>query len=240
MLDEFPALGRMDRIANGLAELRKYKVWLWPIIQDLSQLKTLYDKSWATFLSNASLKQWFGTADLEPARYVSESCGDETVEVKNPNGLGGHTRRRLVTPDEVQFLPVTRQIVMIGNLRPANLRLTPYWERPEFAGRFNPNPYAARTPALPPTTVLRVVWGKSARVAAMVLEPASVLIYAAAIGAAVFFHPAVLEAEYRDPQEKAIACDYRGVLGLERRFIYRPPRGKGPFCPRFKVRETYL
>ena len=238
VLDEFPALGRMDRIASGLAELRKYKVWLWPIIQDLSQLKTLYDKSWATFLSNASVKQWFGTADLETADYMSACCGDATVLAQNPGGSWSYTRRRLVTPDEVQFLPVNRQIVMIGNLRPANIRLTPYWERPEFAGRFNPNPYAGSAPALPATTVLRVVWGKFVHLAAMVMEPAPILIYAAAIAAAVTLRPAVLEAEYRDP-DGVIVCEYRGVLGLERGFINRP-RGRAPFCPGFKIRDTYL
>lgn len=238
VLDEFPALGRMDRIASGLAELRKYKVWLWPIIQDLSQLKTLYDKSWATFLSNASVKQWFGTADLETARYVSDCCGDSTVLAESPNGLQSYVRRRLVMPDEVQFLPVERQIVMIGNLRPANIRLTPYWERPEFVGRFHPNPYAGQPPALPSTTALRVVSGQLLGLAALGLEPAPVLIYAAAIAAVLLIQPAVLEIEDHGQPGSITICSYRGVLGAQVRVI-PGQRGWQPSCPRLKIRETY-
>ena len=238
VLDEFPALGRMDRIAKGLAELRKYKVWLWPIIQDLSQLKSLYDKSWSTFLSNASVKQWFGTGDLETARYVSECCGDSTVFAKTGNGLPTPIKRQLVTPEEVQHLPLKRQIVMAGNLRPMNIRLTPYWERPEFSGQFHPNPFAGAAPSLPSTTALRFSFGKIMRLAAMILEPAPVLLYAAAIAAMIALSPAVLEAQYPEAGGKRITCDYRGLKGLERRYLYAPP-SSGLICPPFKVRENY-
>jgi type IV secretion system protein VirD4 len=238
VLDEFPALGRMDRIAKGLAELRKYKVWLWPIIQDLSQLKSLYDKSWSTFLSNASVKQWFGTGDLETARYVSDCCGDSTVFAKTGNGLPTPIKRQLVTPEEVQHLPLKRQIVMAGNLRPMNIRLTPYWERPEFAGRFHRNPFAGTAPSLPATTALRFAWGKIMRVAAMILEPAPVLLYAAAMAAMIALSPALLEAQYPEAGGKRITCDYRGLKGLERRYLHAPP-SSGLICPPFKVRENY-
>ena len=239
VLDEFPALGRMDRIANGLAELRKYRVWLWPIIQDLSQLKKLYDQSWATFLSNASVKQWFGTADLETARYVSDCCGDGTVLAESPEGHKSYIRRRLVMPDEVQFLPVDRQVVMMGNLRPANIRLTPYWERPEFSGRFHPNPYAGKPPALPSTTAIRVISGQVLRLVAMVLEPAPILIYAAAIAALLLLQPAILENEDRGQPGHPTFCTYRGVLGKDVGVIWQTPRFAERLCPRLKVWGTY-
>lgn len=238
VLDEFPALGRMDRIASGLAELRKYKVWLWPIIQDLSQLKALYDKSWTTFLGNATVKQWFGTGDLETAKYVSESCGDATVFSENKGGFATPTRRRLVTPEEVQHLPVNRQIVMAGNLRPMNIRLTPYWERPECAGLFHRNPYAGRAPGLPSTAMVRAVWGRLVRLAAIILEPAPTLLYAAVIAAILTLRPAVLEAEYPNPNGAGVVCDYRGPLGLTRATI-RDSYRRGSVCPRFIVRETF-
>lgn len=236
VLDEFPALGRMNRIASGLAELRKYKVWLWPIIQDISQLKNLYDKSWSTFPSNASVKQWFGTGDLETAEYVSRSCGETTVFAST--GTQSPIKRLLATPEEVQHLPQDRQIVMAGNLRPMNIRLTPYWNRPEYAGLFHPNPFAGSAPSLPATTMLRALWGKTVRLAAMILEPAPVLIYAAALSLLLATSPAVLEAEYAQTNPDRIVCDYRGVKGLERRYI-DDPHGSGPYCPLVKFRENY-
>lgn len=237
VLDEFPALGRMDRIASGLAELRKYKVWLWPIVQDLSQLKSLYDKSWATFLSNASVKQWFGTGDLETARYVSASCGESTVFAKSGFGLNA-ARRVLVTPDEVQTLPMNRQIVMTGNLRPMQIRLTPYWDRPEFAGQFHPNPFAGKAPSLPVSTPLRMVWGNVVRLTAWVLEPAPALLYTAALAAVLTADPGVLEKQEWDRHAQRITCVYRGISGVHRK-THHWPYALAARCPEIKIMGSY-
>lgn len=240
VLDEFPALGRVNRIASGLAELRKYKVWLWPIIQDLSQLKALYGTSWSTFLSNASVKQWFGTGDLETAKYVSESCGGATVLSNNGGSVAVPVRRWLVTPDEVQCLPLDHQIIMVGNLRPMLIRLTPYWKRPEYAGHFHRNPYAQESPPLSAFTAAKVLWGRAVRLAAWVLEPAPVLVYAAAIALVVTVRPAIIEKEFRHPRESGtVICHYRGVAGRERRYL-EGAYGVGPHCPSFKLRENYV
>jgi len=240
VLDEFPALGRMDRIASGLAELRKYKVWLWPIIQDLSQLKTLYGESWSTFLSNAVVKQWFGTGDLETAKYISESCGDATVFAKGGGGMPVAIKRRLVTPEEVQRLKLNRQIVMVGNLRAMSIRLTPYWERPEFSGRFHRNPYTDPSPRLSSLTAAKVLWGRFVSLAAKVLEPAPSLIYAAALALVFTLRPAIIEGEYAHANNRTLViCAYRGVLGREYRVIDRT-WGRKSHCRLIKIREVFL
>ena len=98
----------MNRIAEGLPTLRKYRVWLWPIIQNIGQLKELYGQNWQTFMSNAGLKQFIGAGDLDTAKYVSELCGETTVETKTKTGKGevsiSHARRALAAPDEVMTM----------------------------------------------------------------------------------------------------------------------------------------
>lgn len=51
--------------------------------------------------------------------------------------------RALMTPDEVLAMPEDEQVVFISgkNLKPARVKKYPYYTRPEFAGRFLPNPY---------------------------------------------------------------------------------------------------
>ena len=93
VMDEFPALKRMDRIAGGLAMLRKYRVWLWPVIQNIGQLKNLYGQNWQTFMSNAGMKQFIGAGDLETAQYVSALCGEATSKPK-PRPATARSRNR--------------------------------------------------------------------------------------------------------------------------------------------------
>jgi type IV secretion system protein VirD4 len=177
LLDEFPALGRMGRIADGLATFRKYRVWLWPIVQNLGQLKILYGENWQTFISNAGLQQFIGAGDLETARYVSDLLGEATIEVqsKNPGGISTYeTKRQLATPDEILCLRDDLQIVAIDNLKPLVLGRTPYWQRSELRTRFHPNPYhRGGTPELAWWVLPATAWGVAVRFAAWLMRPAS-------------------------------------------------------------------
>lgn len=75
LLDEFATLGRIEEIAKGLGLLRGYNITLWPILQDLSQLRHHYGELWQTFISNAYILQVFGTADIFTAEYISKIGG---------------------------------------------------------------------------------------------------------------------------------------------------------------------
>lgn len=151
LLDEFAALGRMDRIAGGLETLRKHKVWLWPIFQSLAQIKDIYHTRWQTFLANAGFRQFLAVNDPDTAQYVSKMCGTATVATETRNGQGGVasrsvTSRPLITPDEVMAMRGDHQICFIAGRRPILAKKRPYWKRPELRGSFERNPYHGRTP----------------------------------------------------------------------------------------------
>lgn len=92
-----------------------YGVQLWPILQDVHQLRALYGQRAGTFLSNAGVLQVFGVNDQDSAKLVSDLAGQETVVFETmsraidaeESGLSfgqQHVGRALLTPDEVRTL----------------------------------------------------------------------------------------------------------------------------------------
>ena len=67
LLDEFPALGRFKAIEESAGYMAGYGLKLVPIIQNIGQVKTLYDKNWETFLGNAGAIIAFGLNDKDSA-----------------------------------------------------------------------------------------------------------------------------------------------------------------------------
>ena len=91
-LDEFPVLGYMPQLEAAAGQLAGFGVRLWPIVQDLTQLKALYNDRWETFIGNAAVVQFFGNSDLTTLKYMSELAGKIAVGVEARNS---------VTPDEM-------------------------------------------------------------------------------------------------------------------------------------------
>ena len=56
MFDEFAQLGAMKIMSDIMGIGRGYGLRIWPVLQDLNQLKELYPERWETFLSNAGRK----------------------------------------------------------------------------------------------------------------------------------------------------------------------------------------
>lgn len=76
MLDEFPSLGYMPSILDGLAYAAGYGAQFWTFAQSLSQLQATYGTSWQMFVSNAAVFSAFNVNDVETSKYLSEMLGD--------------------------------------------------------------------------------------------------------------------------------------------------------------------
>jgi hypothetical protein len=74
ILDEFAALGELKVVADAAGQLAGMGVKLWPIIQNLTQLRQ-YGDNWEVFLANAGQQQVFAMNDQTTARYFSERLG---------------------------------------------------------------------------------------------------------------------------------------------------------------------
>ena len=75
MLDEFPALENFKLIEDAAGYMAGYGIKLVPVIQNIGQIKKLYDKNWETFLSNAGAIVGWGFNDHETETYFSNRMG---------------------------------------------------------------------------------------------------------------------------------------------------------------------
>lgn len=79
LLDEFATLGHMDSIERAAGYIAGFGVKLWVILQDISQLKSLYKDRWETFLGNAGALVAFGNVDVSTLDYLSTRLGETEV-----------------------------------------------------------------------------------------------------------------------------------------------------------------
>jgi len=82
LLDEFPRLGKVSAILDGLATLRSKKICICLIIQSLAQLDTIYGQNERKVISDTcAYKAVLGATDAETQEYFSRLAGtyDKTM-----------------------------------------------------------------------------------------------------------------------------------------------------------------
>jgi type IV secretion system protein VirD4 len=148
LLDEFAALGHLAPIERAMGLMAGYGVQLWPILQDIHQLRATYGQRAGTFLSNAGVLQVFGVNDHDSARLISDLLGLETVvfqtmgraldaEASGITYSEQHAGRPLLTPDEVRNVPADVELLFLAGQRPIVAGKLVYYADPEFKGQFD-------------------------------------------------------------------------------------------------------
>ncbi|PLK22680.1 conjugal transfer protein TraG [Porphyrobacter sp. TH134] len=151
MLDEFPALGRLDFFESALAFMAGYGIKSFLIAQSLNQIEKAYGQNNA-ILDNCHVRVCFATNDERTAKRVSESLGTAT-ETKAMRNYAGHrlspwlghlmvsrseTPRALLTQGEIMQLPETDEIVMLAGAQPIRAKKARYYADPRLANRIVP------------------------------------------------------------------------------------------------------
>ncbi|MBN9576824.1 MAG: conjugal transfer protein TraG [Alphaproteobacteria bacterium] len=171
MLDEFPALGRLDFFESALAFMAGYGLKSFLIAQSLNQIEKAYGQN-NSILDNCHVRVSFATNDERTAKRVSDALGmaTELRAMKNYAGSRlspwlGHlmisrqeTARPLLTPGEVMQLPPDDELVLMSGCAPIRAKKARYFEDPELKTRIlqpptlsNPRPTRRdETPSLPP------------------------------------------------------------------------------------------
>lgn len=148
LLDEFAALGHLAPVERAMGLMAGYGVQLWPILQDVHQLRATYGQRAGTFLSNAGVLQVFGVNDHESARLVSDMLGQSTVVFESmgraldseKTGISygeQHVGRPLLTPDEVRNLNENIELLFMAGQRPIVAGKLRYYADGEFKGLFD-------------------------------------------------------------------------------------------------------
>jgi type IV secretion system protein VirD4 len=153
MLDEFPALGRLDFFESALAFMAGYDLKAFLIAQSLNQIEKAYGPNNA-ILDNCHVRVSFATNDERTAKRVSDALGTAT-ELKAMKNYAGHrlspwlghlmvsrseTPRALMTPGEVMQLPPTDEIVMVAGTPPIRAKKARYYKDLRLLERVLPPP----------------------------------------------------------------------------------------------------
>ena len=165
MLDEFPALGRLDFFESALAFMAGYGLKSFLIAQSLNQIEKAYGEN-NSILDNCHVRVSFATNDERTAKRVSDALGmaTELRAMKNYAGSRlspwlGHlmisrqeTARPLLTRGEIMQLPPEDEIVMVSGCPPIRAKKVRYYEDPELAARILPPPIlmAKKPPPIDP------------------------------------------------------------------------------------------
>lgn len=141
MLDEFPALGRLDFFESALAFMAGYGIKAFLISQSLNQIEKAYGSNNA-ILDNCHVRVSFATNDERTAKRVSDALGIAT-EIRAMKNYAGHrlspwlghlmvsrseTARPLLTPGEIMQLPPEDEIVMAAGTPPIRAKKAKYYE----------------------------------------------------------------------------------------------------------------
>ncbi|OJY70837.1 MAG: conjugal transfer protein TraG [Sphingobium sp. 66-54] len=159
MLDEFPALGRLDFFETALAFMAGYGIRAFLIAQSLNQIDRAYGEHNA-ILDNCHVRIAFATNDERTARRISDALGTAT-EQRSMRNYAGHrlapwlahvmvsrqeTARPLLTPGEVMQLPPADELVLVSGMAPIKAQKLRYYEDHNFRGRVVAPPVLAEGP----------------------------------------------------------------------------------------------
>ena len=123
IMDEFANVCLPDSFDSLLATMRSREISVSIILQNMAQLKALFEKNWESITGNCDEFLYLGGNEQSTHKYVSELLGKETIDT-NSYGLnrgrnGSYTKndqlqaRELMTPDEVRMLDNRYAILFI-------------------------------------------------------------------------------------------------------------------------------
>lgn len=128
LMDEFANVSLPDDFDKILSVMRSRGVSVSIILQNLAQLKALFEKQWESIVGNCDEFLYLGGNEQSTHKYVSELLGKETIDTntfgKSSGRSGSYSTnyqisgRELLTPDEVRMLDNQYAILFIRGERP--------------------------------------------------------------------------------------------------------------------------
>ena len=128
LMDEFANVSLPDDFDKILSVMRSRGVSVSIILQNLAQLKALFEKQWESIVGNTDEFVYLGGNEQATHKYVSELLGKETIDTNTYGrsiGRNGNystnyqnTGRELMTPDEVRMLDNRYALLFIRGERP--------------------------------------------------------------------------------------------------------------------------
>lgn len=129
LLDEFANVGTIPDFDKLLATMRSMEISANIIIQNLTQLKKMYDKSWEILTGNCDSLLFLGGQEASTLEAISKSLGKETIDVVSQNRTRSHKSpstsennsilgRELMTTDELKVMKPNECVLIVRALYP--------------------------------------------------------------------------------------------------------------------------
>lgn len=128
VMDEFANVSLPDDFDKILSVMRSREVSVSIILQNLAQLKALFDKQWESIIGNCDEFLYLGGNEQSTHKYISELLGKATIDTNTYGKSTGHSGnystnyqisgRELMTPDEVRLLDNKYALLFIRGERP--------------------------------------------------------------------------------------------------------------------------
>lgn len=127
-MDEFANVSLPEDFDKILSVMRSRNVSVSIILQNLAQLKALFEKQWESIVGNCDTFLYLGGNEQSTHKYVSELLGKETIDMDTyQRSFGNHgnystnyniTGRELLTADEVRMLDNKYALLFIRGEKP--------------------------------------------------------------------------------------------------------------------------
>ena len=141
-LDEFANIKLPQNFPQLLSTMRSRNIASVIIIQNLSQLKEMFEKGWQNVVGNCDTSVYLGGNDQETFEYISKRLGKKTISKKShgeSKGKSGSTSqntdvmgRELAMSDEIAEMDNDYCVVFIKGQKPLYDHKYITFEKPEF------------------------------------------------------------------------------------------------------------
>ena len=120
--------GQIPQFTKKLATMRKYEISCTVVLQNLAQIKSMYDKDWGSIVGNCDSILLLGSSEYETQEYFSKKLGKTTIDTRNSSishGGRGSTSlstqqagRELMLPEEIGQMDDSECILIIRGIYP--------------------------------------------------------------------------------------------------------------------------
>lgn len=128
VMDEFANVALPDEFDKILSTMRSREISVSIIIQNMAQLKALFDKQWESIVGNCDEFLYLGGNEQSTHEYVSKLLGKETIDTNTYGQSRGRNGsystnyqiagRELLQPDEVRALDNQYALLFVRGERP--------------------------------------------------------------------------------------------------------------------------
>ncbi len=151
ILDEFSNIGQIPDFDKKISTSRSRGISFSVILQNLDQLKSLYEKSYETIIGNCDTHVFLGSNSYATVEYFSKELGEKTIthfskstNRTNENDRKGYSEsdqimaRALMTPDELRRMDNSECIIFEKGIKPIKAKKYYWFRKPRIVNDLNP------------------------------------------------------------------------------------------------------